>query len=65
MQMPFADVEPQLLRLRRALGRPVVPFYLSRYVRLFDVQPKDAANIALASRRRAHLNDKALMAGGR
>lgn len=38
-------------------------FYLSRYVRLFDVQPTDAANIALASRRHAHLNDKALMRG--
>jgi acetyl-CoA acetyltransferase len=38
-------------------------FYLSRYVRLFDVQPTDAANIALASRKHAHLNDKALMRG--
>lgn len=38
-------------------------FYLSRYVRLYGVEPTDAANIALASRRHAHLNDKALMGG--
>ncbi len=38
-------------------------FYLSRYVRLYDVQPTDAANVALACRKHAQLNDKALMRG--
>ena len=38
-------------------------FYLSRYVKLYDVEPTDAANVALACRRHAHLNDKALMRG--
>ena len=37
--------------------------YLQRYVDLYDVQPEDAAEIALACREHAHLNDKALMAG--
>ena len=37
--------------------------YLQRYVDLYDVQPEDAAEIALACREHAHLNDKALMGG--
>ncbi|MCP5027563.1 MAG: transporter [Actinomycetia bacterium] len=37
--------------------------YLQRYVDRYDVQPEDAAEIALAAREHAHLNDKALMAG--
>ncbi|MCP3911004.1 MAG: transporter [Actinomycetia bacterium] len=37
--------------------------YLQRYVDLYDVEPEDAAEIALATREHAHLNDKALMAG--
>ncbi len=37
--------------------------YLQRYVDLYDVQPTDAAEIALACRAHAQLNDKALMRG--
>jgi len=37
--------------------------YLQRYVDLYDVQPEDAAEIALACREHAHLNDRALMGG--
>lgn len=37
--------------------------YLQRYVDLYDVQPEDAAEIALTCREHAHLNDKALMRG--
>jgi acetyl-CoA acetyltransferase len=37
--------------------------YLQRYVDAYDVQPEDAAQIALACRRHAQLNDKALMRG--
>jgi acetyl-CoA acetyltransferase len=37
--------------------------YLQRYVDLYDVEPTDAAEIALACRAHAQLNDKALMRG--
>ena len=37
--------------------------YLQHYVDRYDVQPEDAAEIALACRSHAHLNDKALMRG--
>ncbi len=37
--------------------------YLQRYVDLYSVQPEDAAEVALACREHAHLNDKALMRG--
>ncbi|MGD9750662.1 MAG: transporter [Acidimicrobiia bacterium] len=37
--------------------------YLQRYVDLYDVQPTDAAEIALACREHAQLNDKAQMRG--
>lgn len=37
--------------------------YLQCYVDTYDVQPEDAAEIALACRRHAQLNDKALMRG--
>ena len=63
-QMPFAEVSRNYYApygVRSAAQW--YSFYLSRYVRLFDVQPTDAANIALAARRHAHLNDKALMGG--
>ncbi|MDH4148334.1 MAG: transporter [Acidimicrobiia bacterium] len=63
-QGPFADVSRNYYApygVRSAAQW--YSFYLSRYVQLFDVEPTDAANIALASRRHAHLNDKALMGG--
>ena len=37
--------------------------YIQRYVDLYDVAPTDAAQVALACREHAHLNDKALMGG--
>lgn len=37
--------------------------YLQHYVDRYDVQPEDAAEIALACRSHAHLNDKAQMRG--
>ena len=37
--------------------------YIQRYVDLYDVEPTDAAQVALACREHAHLNDKALMGG--
>ena len=37
--------------------------YIRRYVDVYDVQPTDAAQVALACREHAHLNDKALMGG--
>jgi acetyl-CoA acetyltransferase len=37
--------------------------YIQRYVDLYGITPEDAAEVALACRRHAHLNDKALMAG--
>ncbi|MFN0029830.1 MAG: thiolase C-terminal domain-containing protein [Acidimicrobiales bacterium] len=37
--------------------------YLQRYVNQYGVEPTDAAEIALACREHAHLNDKALMRG--
>lgn len=37
--------------------------YIQRYVDLYDVEPTDAANVALTCREHAHLNDKALMGG--
>ncbi|MDP1821203.1 MAG: hypothetical protein Q8K58_15090 [Acidimicrobiales bacterium] len=37
--------------------------YLSRYVRAHGVQPEDAAAVAMACRKHAHMNDKALMGG--
>lgn len=38
-------------------------FYLQRYVDTYGVEPTDAAPIAMACRRHAQLNDKALMRG--
>ncbi|MCC6434489.1 MAG: transporter [Acidimicrobiales bacterium] len=64
MQMPFAEVSRNYYApygVRSAAQW--YSFYLTRYVQTYGVQPEDAANIALASRRHAHLNDKALMAG--
>ena len=37
--------------------------YIQRYVDLYDVEPTDAAQVALTCREHAHLNDKALMGG--
>lgn len=37
--------------------------YIQRYVELYDVEPTDAAQVALTCREHAHLNDKALMGG--
>lgn len=37
--------------------------YIQRYVDLYDVEPTDAAQVALTCREHAHLNDKALMSG--
>lgn len=37
--------------------------YLQAYVDRYDVQPEDAAEVALACRSHAHLNDKAVMRG--
>jgi len=37
--------------------------YIQRYVDLYEVEPTDAAHVALTCREHAHLNDKALMGG--
>ncbi|WP_423919296.1 thiolase C-terminal domain-containing protein [Candidatus Poriferisodalis sp.] len=37
--------------------------YIQRYVDIYDVEPTDAAQVALTCREHAHLNDKALMGG--
>ena len=37
--------------------------YIQRYVDLYNVEPTDAAQVALTCREHAHLNDKALMGG--
>ena len=37
--------------------------YIQRYVDLYDVEPTDAAQVALTCREHAHFNDKALMGG--
>ncbi len=63
-EMPFIDISRHYyapLGVRTAAQWYC--FYLRRYVDLYDVQPEDAANVALACRRHAHLNDKALMGG--
>lgn len=63
-QGPFAEVSrnyyaPYGLRV----AAQWYSLYLSRYVEMYDVQPTDAAQIALTCRQHAHLNDKALMGG--
>jgi acetyl-CoA acetyltransferase len=61
-QQPFVDVSRNFYApygIRSAVQW--YSLYVQRYVRTYGVEPTDAAAVALACRRHAQLNDKALM----